>query len=279
MTQSNDEFEKEKKAANKSSLEGMERLRKDERDRQQQADLEAAQMIQRQKWAKTMDELRNKHKVKTKDGESTLHEEVQQLADHMITSEQSSINDWRSNMMSLLNVLTKLNKAVNVSSQQVGGEALDLMKNTTRPIPYVRGLFHPQEFIYEAAKSAVLNRVKGDGDFNLPLLEHKVSFKDGKVQVADLTRADGIPFNKENEANKAFKTFVSLWLQEHDYVYDTQAKTYVHYANGTKLDEDVFNELNGKNKPTNFAKFLEHHATLKYQEQNDERVQSTPTPP
>ncbi|MCW8407389.1 hypothetical protein OQJ13_00190 [Legionella sp. PATHC035] len=286
MTRTKAELEAEKQAANKTSLEGAEKLRKEQRDKEYNAALETEQAKQRQQWAKVMDELRSKHKLKNRKegGPETYWEEVEQLADHLINSDQNSTIDWRSNMMSLLNLLTKLNKAINISSEQVAGEALDLVKQATRPFPVFGHLFHPNEKIYQSLKTAILHKViQGKGDFELPILEHKVSFKDGKVKVADLTRADRIPLNNENEANKALKKFVDIWLEEQGYIPVpnpnapvNSGKVYKHHATGVLLNEDKFNELN--NDPqTSFATFLKQNATLKYDEQRE--AQSTPASP
>ncbi|KTD68330.1 MULTISPECIES: hypothetical protein [Legionella] len=294
------EFDKRRDEANKSSVEGVEKLRKDQRDKDWQSGLETAQMAQRQKWAKFMDDLRNKHKLKNRreGGPETYWQEVDQLADSMINSEQNAFNDWRSNMMSLLNMLTKLNKAINISVDQVGGELVDYVKTKTKNVPYIGAIFHPNERIYQSIKAAIMHKlIKGVGDIASPVLDHKVTFKDGKVHIADLTRADtgaslgdkktadGRLVKEQNEANKAFKVFVDLWLEENGYEPilnppGTPRGTPVAYKNkttGALLDEDVFNDLN--NDPnTSFSSFLKANAKLKYGEQQEPEQNSTPTP-
>lgn len=282
------EFEKRRDEANESSVKGVEKLREEQRDKDWQSGLETAQMAQRQKWAKFMDDLRNKHKLKNRreGGPETYWQEVDQLADSMINSEQNAFNDWRSNMMSLLNMLTKLNKAINISVDQVGGELVDYVKTKTKNVPLIGAIFHPNERIYQSIKAAIMHRlIKGVGDIASPVLDHKVTFKDGKVNIADLTRDDGVPLSKDNEANKAFKLFVDLWLEENGYEPilnppGTPRGTPVAYKNkttGALLDEDVFNDLN--NDPnTSFSSFLKANAKLKYGEQQEPEQNSTPTP-
>ncbi|MCW8400411.1 hypothetical protein OQJ26_16655 [Legionella sp. PATHC038] len=289
MTRNKTELEEQKQEANKTSLEGAEKLRKEQRDKEYNAALETEQAKQRQQWAKVMDELRSKHKLKNRKegGPETYWEEVDQLAEHLINSDQNSTIDWRSNMMSLLNLLTKLNKAINISSEQVAGEGLDLVKQATRPIPVLGHLFHPNEKIYQSLKTAIVHKaIRGKSGIDFPVLEQKVSFKDGKVNIADLTRADDgsslaadIQRGKEeNPANKAFKKFVDIWLEEQGYLPVPHANkgVYRHHATGVLLNEDKFKELND-NRNTSFATFLKDNATLKYDEQKEE--QSTPTPP
>ncbi|HHF7375730.1 hypothetical protein [Legionella bozemanae] len=270
MTQNKDELERKKEEANKEFEKDIARINKEESEKKRLASLEEARFKHQRQWAKVMDELRNSHKTinKRTGKETTYWDEIKELADEVINSEQTSINDWRSNMMSLLNLFSKLNKAINVSSNQVSGEALDLIKKATHEMPIVRTITHPKEFIYEGVKSAILHKIKGNSDINVNALKHKVTFKDGKVEIADLTRVDGIPFDKANDANKAFKKLVDLWLQENDYVMDSQTKIYKHHPDGTPLDKDAFEALHSDpNK--GFGKFLAETSSFKFEEQED----------
>ncbi|MCE0723685.1 MULTISPECIES: hypothetical protein [Legionella] len=274
MTQSKkDELERKKEEANKELEEDIDRINKEESKKKQDESLEAARFKHQQEWAKVMDELREKHKsISKKTGkESTLWEDVMAEADDVINSEQTSINDWRSNMMSLLNFFSRLNKAMNTSSTQVAGEAVDRIKKATHEIPIVRSITHPKEFIYEGLKSAILHKIKGDKDISVDGFKQKVTFKDGKVDIAPLTDKNGNPLPKqrdqygretENEADKAFKKLVDLWLQENDYVMDSQTKIYKHYPDGTPLTQKDFDELH-----KGLGKFLKETASFKFEEQ------------
>ncbi|CAM2757910.1 membrane-associated HD superfamily hydrolase [Legionella steigerwaltii] len=276
------EFDEKMAEAKESEIKGAEQLRKDANQKAFEQRLTAAQLKAQREWAKFMDEIRQAGRIKgAREGQpQTYWEEVQQAADYAIAQDQNSTIDWRSSMISLLNMLAKLNKAINISVKQTGAEVVDFAKRKSRNSA-LGVLFHPDEMIYQHLKAAILHRIKGDGELNIPLLQQKVTFKDGKVNVADLTRADGIDLDKNHLANQALKKFVNLWLEENGYVYDPQEKTHVKYNPGStvpiRLDEATFNDLNRPDSEKNFAKFLEANAALKYGPQSEER--STPTPP
>ncbi|KTD41383.1 hypothetical protein [Legionella parisiensis] len=278
MTQqkTEEDIAKEKQETNKEFEKDIARINKEENEKKRLEALEESRFRHQREWAKTMDELRQSHflpKNQRREGGPQTHwDEAKQLADDIINSKQTSINDWRSNMMDLLNMFTKLNKAINISSNQVSGEAVDLIKNATNrdETPILRAITHPKERMYEAVKSVILDKIKGNNDVKIEAIKHKVTFKDGKVDVAPLTRADGIPFDKENDANKAFKKFVELWLMENQYVpaNTNNDGSYVHFPDGTPLTEDVFNDLNSA-PTTSFSNFLSQSASFKFEEQEE----------
>ncbi|HHF7365508.1 TPA: hypothetical protein ACPSKY_000604 [Legionella bozemanae] len=264
-----EDIAKAKEEANKQFEEDIARINKEENEKKRLESLDEARFQHQRQWAKVMDELRNSHKTinKRTGKETTYWDEIKELADEVINSEQTSINDWRSNMMSLLNLFAKLNKAINISANQVSGEAVDLIKQATNSdnTPILRAITHPNERIYEGVKSAILNKIKGNNDVKIDAFEHKVTFKDGKVDIAPLTRKDGIPFDKENEANKAFKKFVEIWLMENQYVPGPKKDgSYVRFPDGTPLDETEFNNLK-----KGFSKFLSETASFKFEEQEE----------
>lgn len=280
MTQqmTEEEIAKDKENANKQLEQDIARINKEENEKKRLESLDEARFEHQRKWAKVMDELRNSHKTinKRTGKETTYWDEIKELADEVINSEQTSINDWRSNMMSLLNLFSKLNKAINISSNQVAGEAVDLIKQATNSdkTPILRAITHPQERIYEGVKSAILNKIKGNNDVNIDAFKHNVTFKDGKVEVAPLTDKNGIPLPKqrgphgrevENEADKAFKKFVEIWLMENQYVPGPQKDgSYVRFPDGKPLEETEFNDLK-----KGFSKFLSDTASFKFEEQED----------
>lgn len=277
MGQTKSELLKEANEQTRKSLKEVQ-----EKDNAQKEDdyLASQKMKARLSWDKWAHEVRNmdklpKHKRK-EGGPETYWEEIKLLADEIINSEQNAYNDWRSNMMSLLNLFTKLNRAINISVDQVGFEIIDKIKTNTRDIPLIRSITHPDEFIYRAAKSAILHKIKGLGDFEPGALKHNVIFKDEKVNIAELTSSDFRPVGPD--ANKAFRTLVNLWLQENDYVKvgNPQEGKYVHYASGAALDETTFNQL--KSDPVKgLGKFLEENANFKYEEQLEHQSQMTHT--
>ncbi len=280
-----DKFDKDKEIANESSLKGAAQLREEQNKRDLEAYIAEKRKEDQMRYSKWLDELRNKHKTtSSKTGkESTYWDELNDLADAVINAEQNAYNDWRSNMMSLLNLFSKLNKAANISADQVAGEAWDRVKNPREEswgaTKLLGGVINSAGEGYIGFKSKMLHKIKGDGEFNLPALEHKVTFKDGKVEIADLTRADGVPLDKQNQANQAFKTFVGLWLMENDYVpvKDKQGE-FQRHPNGEVLDEDTFKKLNADPK-TSLATFLKDNANLKYEEQDELQSRTSPTPP
>ncbi|WP_131779860.1 hypothetical protein [Legionella bozemanae] len=274
--------------ANELNKQAMVEFKKKYEQDREAAYLAQEQMNARAAWERFADKVRKSDKLKhpRQGGPETKWEEVDELINNIINSDQKAYNDWRSNMFDLLNLFTKLNGAINTSSNQVSFEALDLIKKTTKPIPYVRAITHPDEFIYRAAKSAILHKIKGEGEFELDALKHKVTFEEGKVKIADLTKSDGTLLDKKydstgrvidaNDADKAFKTFVQLWLQENDYIRSSQDGVFVHEASGAVLDEDTFNRL--KSDPVKgLAKFLEENANFTYEEQQEQRSQMTPS--
>ncbi|WP_454782392.1 hypothetical protein [Legionella sp. WA2022007384] len=278
-----DQIDTEMKDLNERSAKGMADIREQKNKQDLDAYIAEKRKEEQMRYAKSMDELRNKHRMTSKrTGKETTHwEELDQVVEDVINSKQDAFNDWRSNMMSLLNLLKEANTTVNISVEQVAGEGWDMAKNPKEDswtaTKLLGSAIHGAGDKYTEVKSKMLHAIKGDGDLQLPTLEHKVKFKDGKVDIADLTRSDGIPLDKTNEANQAFKSMVALWLAENDYAtVQNKPGEFEHYASGAVLDEDTFNRLNA-NPETSLSKFLKDNANLKYEEQQE--LHSTPTPP
>ncbi|WP_131794541.1 hypothetical protein [Fluoribacter gormanii] len=282
---SKDQMETELKELNELSAKGMAQLREEKNKQDLDEYIAEKRKEEQMKYSKWLDELRNKHKLtkRREGGPETYEEELKELADSVINSEQNAYNDWRSNMMSLLNLFGKMNKTVNISADQVAGEAWNRLKNPDEENSWLatkligKYLIQGADNKYSEVKARMLHAIKGDGHLQLPTLEHKVTFKDGKVEVANLTHSDGIPLDAANQANQAFKSMVALWLAENDYVLvDGKPNEYKHYASGAVLDEDTFKRLNA-DPETSLSKFLKDNANLKYEEQEESRA--TPTPP
>ncbi|ARB91331.1 hypothetical protein [Legionella longbeachae] len=285
MTSSkDDDYAKKMAEAKEKSAKAAEELRRQENERIAQ-DYQNAQMLKRRmEYAMAMEELRNKHILhKGTQQETTLWDEVNRLADEAMKPEQNSYQDYRASMMSLLNMFGKLNKAMNVSVDQTFGELYNKYVYEKNEDPIGKA--------WIKFKSNLRDSIKGDADIDLPTLHHNVTFTDGKLNVAPLTRKDGAPLvvyerdekgdvkykiddktgkpelddknnpikivsNKPHPANEAFKALIDAWLIENDYhLVAGETNVYINPKNGKYLDEDTFNSL----KPS-LAEFLKNPA-------------------
>ncbi|KTD55810.1 membrane-associated HD superfamily hydrolase [Legionella santicrucis] len=275
MTSSkDDEYTKKMAEAQEKSVKAAEELRKQENERIAQ-DYQNAQMLKRRmEYAQAMEELRNKHILhKGTQQETTLWDEVNRLADEAMKPEQNSYQDYRAAMMSLLNMFGKMNKAIAVSREQTFGEYYNKYIYEKNEDPIGKA--------WLALKSKMRDTLKGDADIDLPTLHHNVTFKDGKLNVAPLTRKDGgslVVYEKDQDGkpvyekdakgkpklddkgqpirvvssdphpvNEAFKALVDAWLIENNYQpVPGEPNKYMNPTTGKYLDEDTFNSL----KPT-----------------------------
>lgn len=100
------------KEANDLLVEKAEQLRKEQFIKDKEDDFKARQRETQNKFRSWLDGVRKSDKIMDErtGKETTLWEQVKKLADDVINAEQTSINDWRSNMMSLLNFLRNLIK-------------------------------------------------------------------------------------------------------------------------------------------------------------------------
>lgn len=255
-------------------------IRKQENEKRLQDYFEAEMLKRRRAYAAAMEELRNSHKVnKGTDRETTLWDEAMHEADRSLNSgELTSNHDFRSAMMAILAMYGKMNKAANTSVNQTFGEYYN---------KYVYEQFKdPVGRAWIGLKSKMRDAIRRDGDIDLPTFQHNISFKDGKVDIAALTRKDGAPLvtyerhtngnlkldergqkieKNPNPANEAFKSLVDAWFIENDYMFVRgEEGKYVHVTTGQPLNEARFNEL----KPS-FAEFLKNvaNADLSYEEQ------------
>ncbi|WP_115707289.1 hypothetical protein [Legionella sainthelensi] len=284
MTSSkDDEYAKKMAEAQEKSAKAAEEFRREENERITQ-DYQNAQMLKRRmEYAQAMEELRNKHILhKGTKQETTLWEEINRLADEAMKPEQNSYQDYRAAMMSLLNMFGKMNKAIAVSREQTFGEFYNkyIYENKEDPIGKA----------WLKLKSYMRDGLKGDPNIDLPTLHHNVTFKDGKLDVASLTRKDGaplvvyerdekgnlkyemdektgkrklddknqpikIPSSEPHPANEAFRALIDAWLIEHDYYKVENEPGKYKSPDGKYLDEDTFNSL----KPS-LAEFLKNPA-------------------
>ncbi|AUH73129.1 hypothetical protein [Legionella sainthelensi] len=285
MTSSkDDEYAKKMAEAQEKSAKAAEEFRREENERITQ-DYQNAQMLKRRmEYAQAMEELRNKHILhKGTQQETTLWEEVNRLADEAMKPEQNSYQDYRASMMSLLNMFGKMNKAINVSVDQTFGEFYNKYVYEKNEDPIGKA--------WLKLKSNMRDALKGDPNIDLPTLHHNVTFKDGKLDVASLTRKDGaplvvyerdekgnlkyemdektgkpklddknqpikIPSSEPHPANEAFRALIDAWLIENDFQpVPGEPNKYMNPTTGKYLDEDTFNSL----KPS-LAEFLKNPA-------------------
>ncbi|KTD11153.1 membrane-associated HD superfamily hydrolase [Legionella gratiana] len=290
MTSSKDEeYAKKITDANEKFAKTAEEIRKQENERIMQ-DYQNAQMQKRRmEYAMAMEELRNKHKVnKGTDRETTLWDEAMHEADRAISAgELTNNHDFRSAMMALLAMYGKLNKAIAVSREQTFGEYYNkyVYEKNGDPIGNM----------WIKLKGAMRDAVKGDGEIDIPALQHNVSFKDGKLQIEPLTRKDGAPLvvyqrdekgnikyemdengkpklddkgqmikvvsTEPHPANEGFKSLVDAWLLEHDYIFVPDEPGKYKTIDGKYLDEEEFKRI----APT-FGEFLERTADLTFED-------------
>lgn len=222
----------------------------DLRQKQTAAALEDYQREQRLKremqHARDLEELKNKH-IKTPGDDrhpaETLWDHAMKVASGAINAgDVNSTHDFRSSMMALLAMYGKMVEAGSVSAEQTFGEFYERKLRDKYGIPLSEA--------WIGAKSAIRNAIRGNPDIDIPAFQHNLTFKDGKVEIADLVRKDGVPFSKENEINLAFKALVNAWMIENDYTPVGDGK--FRHVDGAELTEEKFNEL----KPS-LGEFLE----------------------
>ncbi|KTC93277.1 hypothetical protein [Legionella cincinnatiensis] len=295
MTSSkDDEYAKKIAEAQDKSAKAAEELRKQENEKMAQDYMNAQMLKRRMEYAQAMEELRNKH-IKGHDDKGnaiTYWDEVNRLADEAMKPEQNSYQDYRAAMMSLLNMFGKMNKAIAVSREQTFGEFYNKYVYEKNEDPLGKA--------WIKLKSNMRDAIKGDADIDLPTLHHNVTFKDGKLNVAPLTRKDGAPLvvyerdekgnikyeidqetgkpklddknqpikiiSKEpHPANEAFKALVDAWLIENNYqIVPGEPNKHMNPTTGKYLDEEAFNSL----KPT-LVEFLKNpaNAELTFEEE------------
>ncbi|MFJ1267483.1 hypothetical protein ACD661_02810 [Legionella lytica] len=127
-------------------------------------------------------------------------------------SEQSSIHDWKSSMMSLMSVLSAFVEAMN---QEVN----------EKTSPYYVQIKHALKNGIIGMKDTLLDKLRGDPRLDLPTLVHDIQLgKDNKLEVK--LQAGG-----EKMVVQDRDTLVAQWLDEHGFEQDP------HNINGFRTKE------------------------------------------
>ncbi|MGC1182863.1 hypothetical protein [Legionella sp.] len=201
----------------------------------------------------------SKKRVKTdKQGqEISLWDELAHKADEAVHSEQHAYHDWRAAMMSLLAMYSLLVKAVS--------EELDV--KIKPPITVLKQLVR-EEVLYPL-KDRIVDAVRGQPRVDLPKLIHSVTMSDdNKLMIDDVKCAGSKPIP---EFNPAFRTLVSLWLNDQGYEPAAEDTYTTNDAHKTELTKERFEELKNS-KEFGLNTFLEENVNLQFKDS------TSPTP-
>lgn len=175
------------------------------------------------------DELRSKGKTPSdKEGNLvTFWQSAMRKAEEAIGADVMSYNDWRAAMMSVVTMSYALSKAIHHSIK------------TEAFFPLRSGLIK--------LKNVVLDRLTGDPEVDLPVLQHFVQLTDeGKLKI-ELTRSDNR--NEKGVLDELFEKGIVMWLKDLGYLpnrEDGKEGTFID-ANNVPLNKAKFEQL--KNDP------------------------------
>ncbi|MDP3268952.1 MAG: hydrolase [Legionella sp.] len=165
--------------------------------------------------------------------EVTLWDEALQKAEEAINAEVMAYNDWRAAMMGLLTLYSSLNKAINHSFDMV-------LSQYVYPIA--------KNYVLYPLKDALLAKLKGTPEVDIPALEHFVDLSDdGKLDI-QLTRAD--QGAEKGALDKLFATGVKAWLAELGYTPDPQNADKFLNEWDEPLTKEAFRNLKENGNPT-----------------------------
>jgi hypothetical protein len=271
---------KDLEKANKDSVKAMEGVRQKKYDNEKAEHFEREKFESQREYAKVMDELRNRHKTgaKRQDGTDITHsDELLDMCKKTINADVQAYTDFRSNLNSMWQICAKFHEVNTIRAQQVAGALWNTDIKGVSGHKIAQWL--DENSLIRLKSFLVHSVIKPHSDIDIPTLQQKVSFKDGKVTVDDLTCSDGTPLPSEakNQVNQAFKVYVATWLAENNYVPHpdpNQAGKYIHRIDQSELDETRFKRLNEKPE-TSFSTFIKQTAALEYEEQQKD----TPRPP
>ncbi|USQ12636.1 hypothetical protein J2N86_07880 [Legionella lytica] len=179
----------------------------------------------------------------------------------VMSSEQSSIHDWKSAMMSLMSVLSAFVSAMN---QEVN----------EKTSPYYVTLKHALKNGIVDMKDTLLDKLRGNPRVDLPTLVHNVQLgADNKLEVK--LHAGAQELKNGEELPLGLRSLVALWLREQGYQPDQNNPEGFWTTEGHEpLTAQRFNEL--KNDPDNgLNAFLNRASEVQYREELD----SSPNPP
>ncbi|WP_058535010.1 hypothetical protein [Legionella saoudiensis] len=161
----------------------------------------------------------------------------------VMSSEQSSIHDWKSSMMALISVLSAFVEAVNQ----------DINEKTA---PVIVSLKHALKNGIIDMKDTLLDKLRGDPRINLPTLAHHVSIgADNKLAVK--LRAGEEEMHSQDRA-----ALVARWLDERGLERDPDHMDGFRTKNGhMPISADAFNKL--KDDPQNGLDAFLNRASVK----------------
>jgi hypothetical protein len=237
---------------------------------EKQRDLDYAQEVNRrlqesrQALEKYRNVLRNKGKVMGEDGkESSLWQEIDHFAKRLIDPRRNSTSDWYSCIMEVLALCSMINEAIATSTMKNLGQAFEKLRDSK----YGSKADQFKEAAWAHTKSWFCDKLSGGKKIDTPSLIHNVTFKDGKVEIADLRRSDAYNMAADNLANEAFISLTRMWLRENGYEPHPDPKqegVWVHSDTKVPMEQNDFEELK-KNHP--LATFLENSMEkVKYEE-------------
>lgn len=206
--------------AEQDAINTMQKYRNDMANRRLAMDEDNAQRLKEK--GSTTDERGNK---------TTLWEKLERAADSAINEGQHAYQDWRSSMMSLLELCSLFLKAASQSRDELLSPATKVVKQLFR------------EKVLYPLKDKCLDAIRGQPRGDLPELLHDVTMSDDhKLKIGDITFGDKSGANVP-EFNSAFVTLVNLWLKDNNYELSAD-NTYVS-ADEHKivLTKEVFEKL------------------------------------
>ncbi|EHL30157.1 hypothetical protein [Legionella drancourtii] len=167
----------------------------------------------------------------------TLWKKLMREAERAINEGQHAYNDWRSSMMSLLELCSLFLKALSQSRDELLNPVTKIMKQTFR------------EQVLYPLKDKIMDAIRGQPRGDLPTLVHDLTMSDdNKLKIGEITFGDGSrptsddPNNLE-KFNNAFATLVTLWLKDNGYELAADNTFVTTDEHQTVLTKEKFEEL------------------------------------
>jgi hypothetical protein len=184
--------------------------------------------------------------------EKSVYDDVIRTANNAINKEQTTVNDWKNAMQSLVQMFSHLVTAWDAS----------LGVNVGVPLKQVVVDKFLVDTVYGSgivgAVNGIRHLVSGDKPIELPSLAHHISFtNDNKLQIDDLVRSDAGELG--DAFQKLFKKGVHKWLEEKGYTPDPNDETKFVDSRGRELTKDKFDDIK-----ESFAEFLSESSDLTF---------------
>lgn len=198
------------------------------------------------------DEKAKQYRKGEKGEDIPLWDDAMRQAEHAISKEQTSVHDWRSSMIALLQMLAPMVKAMDAS---LGAQVRAPIKGVIVDelllgVIYDKGL--------KGAVNGVRHLVSGDKPIDLPSLAHNVTFTDdNKLKIEKLVRSDNA--GELGRLDDLFEKGVYKWLEDEGYKPDPADKTKLVDSHGKQLTKDDFDDIKD-----GFAQFLEESSDLTF---------------